>query len=87
MAKRHWEDREKLKAGLRSTGAWGHYCWFLGMIFAVLGIIADAANVTLGLTSTSWFLLAGVTFLAGIPFFIGMAMIWYLKTTDRKKEE
>ena len=87
MAKRHWEDREKLKAGLRSTGAWGHYCWFLGMIFAVLGIIADAANVTLGLTSMGWFLLAIVTLVVSITMFFGMGLAWYLITTDRKKEE
>jgi len=49
MAKRHWENREKMKARIGSEGAVGHICWVLGVIFAVLGIIADVANVTLGL--------------------------------------
>jgi len=33
----------------------------------------------------SWFLLAAVAFLTSITFFIGIVMIWYLKTTERKK--
>jgi len=58
---------------------------FLGTVFAVLGIIADAANTSLGLSATSWFLLAIVVMLASISFFIGLAIAWYLVTTDRKK--
>ncbi|MFC1952023.1 hypothetical protein ACFLV8_00090 [Chloroflexota bacterium] len=83
----HWEDREKLKASLGSAGLWGHTCWFLGVIFAVLGVIADAVNINLGLTPISWLLLAIAAFLAGIPCFMSIAMMWYLKTTGRKKEE
>ena len=58
----------------------------LGAVFAVLGIIAGAVNTTLGLNSTGWLLLALVTFVAGIPFMIGVAMGWYLKTTEGKKK-
>ena len=86
MAKRHYEDREYLKASLGSAGKWAHICWFLGIVFAVLGIIADAANITLGLTSMGWFLLAAVALLTSVTFFIGWAVAWYLITTDRKKE-
>jgi len=87
MAKRHWEDREYLKAGLSSSGMSAHICWFFGIVFAVLGIIADAANITLGLTSMGWFLLAIVTLIVSITMFFGMGLAWYLITTDRKKEE
>ena len=80
MAKRHWEDREKMIASLGSNGMSAHICWFLAAIFAILGIIADAANATLGLTPTSWFLLAIATFLASITMFIGWAVSWYLST-------
>ena len=86
MAKRHWEDREKLKASLGSVGLSAHICWFLGVIFAVLGIIADAAN-TLGLEPTSWFLLAVVAFLASIIWFFGVALAWYLRTTEAKSKK
>ena len=79
MAKRHWEDREKLVASLGRQGMWAHVCWFLGAIFAVLGIIAGAMNSAVGLQPTYWFLLAIVAFLAGIPFFMGVALSWYLR--------
>ena len=83
----HWEVREKLIAGRGSNGMSGHICWFLAALFAVLGIIADAANITLGLESMSWFLLAIATFLAGITFFIGWALSWYLELSESKKKE
>ena len=38
----------------------------LGMIFLVVGIIADAINVTLGLETTHWFLLALAFFIWGL---------------------
>jgi len=83
MAK-HWEDREYLKAGIGRGGAWGHLLWFLGMVFAVLGIIAGVANTPLGLSATSWLLLAIFAMLASITFFIGWAIGWYLRSVDKK---
>ena len=77
---RHWEDREKLKASLGGQGQWGHICWYLGAVFAMLGVAGDAINVTLGLEPTSWLLLAVIFFLAAITFFIGWAVSWYLST-------
>ena len=82
----HWESREQLKASIRSTGLWGHACWLISIIFAILGIIAAAANVTLGLGAVGWFLLAIFTIVAGIPFFIGLALSWYLETTKAKDD-
>ena len=82
---RHWEDREKMIASLSGNGMVGHVCWFLAAIFAILGVIADAVNATLGLEPISWFLLAIATFLASITYFIGLAISWYLKTTEAKK--
>jgi hypothetical protein len=61
---RHWEDREKVKANIRSEGWSAHICWFLGAVFAVLGIVAGAMNASLGLSSTGWLLLAC---LRGLP--------------------
>ena len=52
MAK-HYEDREFIKAGLGRSGMLGHLMWFLGAVFAVLGIIADAGSGSLGLSATS----------------------------------
>ena len=81
-----WESSEHTKANIRSEGLWGHACWFLAVIFAIIGIIAGAANVTIGLGMVGWFLLAIFTMVAGIPFFIGLAVSWYLETAKTKKE-
>jgi len=77
---RAWEDLEKMKAGISSEGAWGHVLWILAIIFAVLGVIADAANVKLGLNACSWLLLAIVVAVLSVSSFIGWAVAWYLKT-------
>ena len=81
---RHWEDRERLKAGKGPMGFSAHVCWFLGVLFAVLGIVADVVNGSLGLESTSWFLLSIATFLAGLAFYIGWAVSWHLTETEAK---
>ena len=82
----HWESREQLKASIRSTGLWGHGCWFLGAIFAIIGIIAAATDAAIGLGMVAWFLLAIFTMVAGLSFFIGLAIAWSLETTEAKKE-
>jgi hypothetical protein len=80
-----YEDLEKMKANLGQSGAIGHICWFLAIIFAVLGVIDDAANVKLGLDPTSWFLLAIVASVLSVSVFIGWAVAWYLRSTGTKK--
>ena len=75
---RHWEDREKIRASIGSQGAYGHYLWFAAVLFVILGIIGDAANITIGLSATSWFLLALAAFLASITMFMGWMVAWYL---------
>ena len=84
MAK-HWEDRQQMIAGLGSAGKWGHICLYIAIILAVLGVIGDAASITLGLEPISWFLLAIGALLVSVTFFIGWAVSWYLKTTEAKK--
>ena len=76
----HWADREKMRTSLASNGKWAHTLWFIAVVFAILGVIADAMNATLGLEPTSWFLLAIATFIASATMFIGWAVSWYLST-------
>ena len=82
MAK-HWENRTYLIENIGSAGSWGHALWFLAIIFAIIGVISDLLDSALGLTSMSWFLLALVFGVLSIPFYIGIAMAWYLKTTEK----
>jgi len=58
MAEKPFKDREDVKKAIR--------VWFyislvlvcLGLLLALIGIIADALDKTLGLETMSWFLLA-----------------------------
>jgi hypothetical protein len=58
MAQKPFKDREEVKKEIR--------VWFLasallqvgGLLVALIGIIGDALDRTLGLETTSWFLLA-----------------------------
>jgi len=59
------------------AGMWtvlGGVCWMLGLIFAILGIIAEVMNTAIGLTPISWYLLAIALFVAGISWYIAWAV-------------
>ncbi len=92
MEKR-WEkpfkDREEARKALGPMGLSFHICWFLGCLFAVLGLIAAAADITLGLGTTAWLLLAIAAFLAGMPMLITWALAMRLlgiEAETKKKE-
>jgi hypothetical protein len=73
MAK-SWGSGEQAQ---RMAGMWtvlGSICWTLGLIFAILGVIAEATNAALGLAPMSWYLLAIALFVAGISWYIGWAV-------------
>lgn len=86
---RHWEDREYVRTGIGGAGLLAHIGWLLGIIFAVVGVIGDIADETLGLETTSWLLLSITAFVSSIFPAIGWAVAWYLDTTEpkSKKEE
>ncbi|MDH5461067.1 MAG: hypothetical protein OEZ48_09505 [Candidatus Bathyarchaeota archaeon] len=53
-----FKDREEVKKDIRLCAMMGMIVTFCSLGFAVLGVIGDALNITLGLESMSWFLLA-----------------------------
>ena len=61
--------------------------FILGIVFAVLGVIGDAINTTLGLEPISWFLLAIGVFVASIAPCLGWAIAVYLKSIEAKKKQ
>jgi len=81
----HWENRKKM-SDVRGMGLWGHVGWCIAVIFAVIGIIGDAANVAVGLEPMSWLLLAIFAILASMPYFLALALAWYLRTTEAKNK-
>ena len=64
----------------------GFVFWNLGLVFAVIGGISDAMNMTLALESTSWLLLAVVFVLSGIASWIawGLALLLDALETNNK---
>ena len=81
-----WEKRKQM-SDVRVAGLWGHTGLFIAVIFAVIGIIGDAANVAVGLEPMSWLLLAIFAILASIPFYLALGLAWYLRTTEAKSKE
>jgi len=73
-----WADREKVKAGLVSSGRAFTICFQLCLVFVLLGIVSDAAHITIGLESISWFLLAIIAGLFGLVYCVAWAVSWYL---------
>ena len=69
-----WASGERAQRMAGMWAVWGGVCWILGLIFAILGVIAEATNATLGLTPMSWYLLAIALFVAGISWHIGWAV-------------
>jgi hypothetical protein len=57
-----------VKSEIRSCDFFGGICQYACFIFAALGVIGDVSNITLGLESISWFLLAVV---AGLNAIVG----------------
>jgi hypothetical protein len=73
---RPFKDREDVKAEIRKCDLFGSSCQYACFIFAALGVIGDASNITLGLEPMSWFLLAIV---AGLNAIIGHTHVMVAK--------
>ena len=82
-----FKDRKELMKTLDSMGLSFHICWFLGAIFAVLGLIAGAMNTAIGLEPTYWLLLSIAAFLAGVPMLVTWALAMHLIGIEPKKKE
>jgi hypothetical protein len=80
-----FKDRKELLGTIDSMGLAFHICWFLGAIFAILGIIAGALNTAVGLGPVYWFLLSLAAFLAGIPMLVTWAVAMNLLGIEAKK--
>jgi len=85
--KKPFKNREEARAALGPMGLMGHICTFLGMVFAILGIIAGAMNSVIGLAPIYWFLLAIATFLAGMPMWLTWALAMRLLGIESEKKE
>jgi hypothetical protein len=80
-----YEDLEKLKTYAGRAGLLGGIFRALGIVFALLRVIGEAANVKIGLEQTSWYLLAIVASVLSVSLWISWAVSLYLKSTEAKK--
>ena len=83
-----FKNRDDLKATIKRCSTFASYCMVFCAIFALLGIIGDVSNTTLGLESMSWFLLAITSALFGIyPQIHAVAAKHLLYMDETKKEQ
>ena len=67
------EEREHVTTGLGGHGWSCRISWLLGVAFAVLGVIAAAADTTLGLGAPNWLLLSIAAFASATANMIALA--------------
>lgn len=82
-----WKNRKMILTSASTAMAFAHVLWFLGAVFAVLGVIGEAINVTLGLEPISWLLLAIAAFVASIPQLLGWHLAVYLDSIETKSKK
>jgi hypothetical protein len=90
--KEMWTESGFTKRNRGRMGIMGSVATWLGVAFAIVGIIGEArlisgASITpLGLTPTSWYLLAIATFVFSLGCWLGWAVGIYLHTREPEKE-
>jgi len=87
MARIWWKDHKGI---INKGGAWtmaGGFCFFLGIAFAVLGVIGDAIDSTLGLEPISWFLLAIAVLVISAIWYFSWGVAVYVDAIEAKSEK
>ena len=80
-----FKSRKELLETIDSMGLAFHICWFLGSIFAIMGVISGALNAVIGLGPVYWLLLSIAAFLAGIPMLVTWAVAMKLLGVGKGK--
>jgi len=66
LGEKPFKNPEDVKAEIKRCSTFVSISMFIAGIFAILGVIGDALNTTIGLESLSWFLLAIIAGLTAI---------------------
>ncbi len=82
-----FKNREEVKKDIRLCALVGSIVTFCSLGFAALGVIGDALNITLGLESMSWFLLAIVAALNAIIPNMRSSVAKHLYGIESEKKE
>lgn len=66
LEEKPFRNREEVKDEVKKCSTFGTILQLLSFFLAIIGIISDALNTTLGLETISWFLLAIIVGIASI---------------------
>ena len=82
-----WTEPGFTKNGRGRMGIMGSIATWLGVIFAIIGVISDATTTIIWLYPTSWFLLAIASLILGLSCWLGWAvgMYFHIKETESKE--
>jgi hypothetical protein len=83
-----WTGPEFTKRNRGRMGIMGSIATWLGVAFAIVGIIAEASGTFfIGLYSTSWFLLAIASLIFSLGCWLGWAIGIYLHARETESKE
>jgi len=85
--KEMWTESGFTKRNRGRMGIMGSVATWLGVAFAIVGIISEATVTLLGLYPTSWYLLAIASFVFSLGCWLGWAVGIFLHTRETEKEE
>jgi hypothetical protein len=84
--KEMWTESGFTKRNRGRMGIMGSVATWLGVAFAIVGIISEATVTLLGLYPTSWYLLAIASFVLSLGCWLGWAVGIYLHTREPEPE-
>ena len=84
-----WTEPGFTKNGRGRMGIMGSIATWLGVAFAIIGVISDATTTLIGLSPLSWYFLAIAALIFGLTCWLGWAvgMYFHVKETQGEKEE
>ena len=84
--KEMWTESGFTKRNRGRMGIMGSIATWLGVAFAIVGIISEATLTLLGLYPTSWYLLAIASFVFSLGCWLGWAVGIYLHDKETETE-
>jgi hypothetical protein len=81
-----WTAPEFTRRNRGRMGIMGSIATWLGVAFAIVGIISEAIQKLIGLYPTSWYLLAIVSLIFSLGCWLGWAVGIYLQAKEKETE-
>jgi len=82
-----WTGPEFTKRNRGRMGIMGSIATWLGVAFAIVGIISEASVTLLGLYPASWYLLAIASLIFSLGCWLGWAVGIYLHSRETESKE